>query len=215
MMPEVNYIIRPMKGEDIPQVAQIDRQAFSSEWMFRSQDSYKRDLNNASARYVVACTKKEGIPKLTGQDAQRSPWFKRLLSYNHYPNTAEHIIGFAGFWLMLNEAHVTVIAVRSNYLRVGIGEGLFISVIELARQLDADVVTLEVRVSNETAQALYKKYGFQVVGSRPRYYSDNGEDAVLMSTDAITSVSFQAHFQQLKKSHSQKWGQALSIAQLT
>jgi ribosomal-protein-alanine N-acetyltransferase len=214
-MPEVNYVIRPMKDEDIPQVAQIDREAFSSEWMFRSQASYKQDLNNPAACYVVASMKKGVIPKLAGQDVQKAPWFKRLFSYNHYPNTAEYIIGFAGFWLMLKEAHVTVIAVRNNYRRVGIGEGLFISVIELARQLNADVVTLEVRVSNETAQALYKKYGFQVVGSRPRYYSDNGEDAVLMTTDIITSVSFQAHFQQLRKSHSQKWGQVLSIAQLT
>lgn len=214
-MAEANCIIRPMKDEDIPQVAQIDREAFSSEWMFRSQDSYKRDLNNPAACYVVACMKKEVIPKLAGQDVQKVPWFKRLFSYNHYPNTAEYVIGFAGFWLMSKEAHVTVIAVRNNYRRVGIGEGLFISVIELARQLNANVVTLEVRVSNETAQSLYKKYGFQVLGSRPRYYSDNGEDAVLMSTDIINSVSFQAHFQQLKKSHSEKWGQVLSIAQLT
>lgn len=214
-MAEVNYVIRPMKDEDIPQVAQIDREAFSSEWMFRSQDSYKRDLNNPAACYVVACMKKEVMPKLAGQDVQKLPWFKRLFSYNHYPNTAEYVIGFAGFWLMSKEAHITVIAVRNNYRRVGLGEGLFISVIELARQLNANVVTLEVRVSNETARALYKKYGLQVVGSRPRYYSDNGEDAVLMSTDTITSVSFQAHFQQLKKFHSQKWGQVLSIAQLT
>ena len=106
-------------------------------------------------------------------------------------------------------------AVKNNYRRAGIGEGLLISVIELARQLDATVVTLEVRVSNETAQALYKKYGFQVVGRRPRYYSDNGEDAVLMSTDAVSSISFQAHFQQLKEFHRQKWGQALFIARLT
>ena len=214
-MPQVNYIIRPMKYEDIPQVAQIDREAFSSEWMFRSQASYKRDLSNSLAHYVVACTKNEATPKLSVQGVQKLPWFKRLFSYNHYPSTTEHIIGFAGFWLMLREAHLIVIAARNNYRRVGIGEGLLISVIELARQVNANVVTLEVRVSNETAQALYKKYGFQVVGRRPRYYSDNGEDAVLMSTDAITSISFQANFQQLREFHSQKWRQALSIARLT
>src|SRR4030043_1772177 len=121
MMPQVNYIIRSMKDEDITQVAQIDREAFSSEWMFRSHDSYKRDLRNSLARYVVAYTKNEVTPKLS---VQRPPWFKRILSYNHYASAAEHIIGFAGFWLMLREAHLIVIAVRNDYRCAGIGEGL-------------------------------------------------------------------------------------------
>jgi ribosomal-protein-alanine N-acetyltransferase len=63
---------------------------------------------------------------------------------------------------------------------------------------------LEVRASNETAQELYKKHGFQVVGRRLRYYSSNGEDAIIMSTDNITSMSFQASLQQLKKDHAQR-----------
>jgi len=92
---------------------------------------------------------------------------------------------------------------------------LLIATIELAQIVNANVVTLEVRASNETAQELYKKYGFRVVGRRPRYYSSDGEDAIIMSTDNIASMPFQASLQQLKKSHSQKWGQALSIAQLT
>jgi len=63
---------------------------------------------------------------------------------------------------------------------------------------------LEVRASNEIAQELYKKYGFRVVGRRPRYYSSDGEDAVIMSTDNIASMPFQASLQHLKKVYTQR-----------
>jgi len=198
----VNYIIHPMKDEDIPQVAEIDHEAFPNEWMFRSHTSYKQDLNNPVARYVVACT------ELNRQGVQQLPLFKRLFSFNRSPDERKHIVeyivGFAGFWLMLKDAHITTIAVRNNYRRIGIGEGLLISIIELSTRLNAHIITLEVRASNEIAQALYKKYGFQTVGRRLRYYSDNGEDAILMNTDNITSASFRTCFQQLKSAHAQR-----------
>ena len=104
----------------------------------------------------------------------------------------------------MREAHIIAIGVRDGYRRLGIGEGLLISTIELAAILNTNIVTLEVRASNEVAQALYKKYGFQVVGRRSRYYSSDGEDAIVMSTDNISSISFQASFQQLKKAHAQR-----------
>jgi len=199
----VDYIIRPMKIGDIPQVAEIDHEAFPGEWLFRSHASYKQDLKSSLAHYVVACTEEER------EVVQELPWFKRLFSHNHLPSerkyTTDYIVGFAGFWLMLKEAHIIAIATRNNYRRMGIGEGLLISVIELATQLNANVVTLEVRASNEIAQALYKKYGFQEVRRRPRYYSDNGEDAILMHTDYIASASFQTRFQQLKEAHEKSW----------
>jgi ribosomal-protein-alanine N-acetyltransferase len=135
---------------------------------------------------------------------QKRSWLKRLFSYGRYFDTPENVIGFTGFWLMLQEAHIIAIGVRDSYRRLGIGEGLLISTIELAAILNANVVTLEVRASNEIAQALYKKYGFQVVGKRARYYSSDGEDAIIMSTDSITSILFQASFQQLKKAHAQR-----------
>jgi len=208
IMKKTTYIIRPMTDGDISQVAEIDREAFSSEWMFRSYASYKRDLGNPLARYVTACIKREITPKLNRSDVQQLPWFKRVFGFNRPQNeeerAAECIIGFAGFWLMLKEAHIIAIAVRNNYRRIGVGEGLLISIIELATQLNATSVTLEVRASNETAQALYEKYGFQLTGRRHNYYSDNGEDALLMKLDNIALAPFQACFQQLKEAHVQR-----------
>ena len=203
-MPDTYYVIRPMEYEDIPQVAQIDREAFPGEWVFRSQSAYKRDLDNPSVRYIVACNKRDASES-EGQEMQKLPWFKRLFSQERHLNVSEGIVGFSGFWMMMKEAHIIAIGVRDSYRQLGIGEGLFIETIELAQISNANIVTLEVRASNEIAQELYKKYGFQVVGRRPRYYSSDGEDAIIMSTDYITSMPFQASLQQLKKAHAQRY----------
>jgi len=208
-MEQIGYSIRPMKDPDIPQVSEIDREAFPAESLFRPYSSYRQEIHNSLAHYIVACAKK----KPSQARKQKPPWFRRLLGHHHKTlamskqqaglPSQEYILGFAGLWIMLTEAHIIAIAVRNDYRRIGIGEGLLISVIELATKLNANVVTLEVRASNKVAQALYTKYGFHVVGRRPRYYSDNWEDAVLMTTDSIKSASFQVHFQTLKQAHSQ------------
>jgi ribosomal-protein-alanine N-acetyltransferase len=203
LMSSTCYVIRPMQYEDIPQVAQIDREAFPGEWVFRSQAAYKRDLANPSVRYIVACNKRD-VSEPEGQTVQELPWFKRLFHYERHLNVAENIVGFSGFWMMMGEAHIIAIGVRDSYRRLGIGEGLLIATIELAQIVNANVVTLEVRASNEIAQELYKKYGFRVVGRRPRYYSSDGEDAIIMSTDNITSLPFQASLQHLKKAYAQR-----------
>jgi ribosomal-protein-alanine N-acetyltransferase len=116
------------------------------------------------------------------------------------------VIGIAGFWLMMREAHITTIAVRKHMRRQGIGEQLLISIIEKSIELNAQIVTLEVRISNEYAQLLYQKYGFYKTGTRQRYYTDNGEDAFIMSTDTITTAEFQSDFKKLKHEYEQKWG---------
>jgi ribosomal-protein-alanine N-acetyltransferase len=203
LMSAIYYAIRPMEYEDIPQVAQIDKEAFPGEWIFRSQSAYKRDLDNPSVRYVVACKKKD-VTESVGQAMPKVPWFKRLLSRGSHLNTSEDIVGFSGFWMMVGEAHIIAIGVRNGYRRLGIGEGLLIATMELAQILNAHVVTLEVRASNMIAQELYKKYDFQVTGRRLKYYSSDGEDAIIMSTDNITSLPFQASFQHLKKAHAQR-----------
>jgi ribosomal-protein-alanine N-acetyltransferase len=203
LMTGKHYVIRPMEHGDIPQVAQIDREAFPGEWVFRSQSAYKQDLNNPSVRYVVACEKRD-MPESEQPATQKLPWFKKHFGYGRHLNISEDVVGFSGFWMMLREAHIIAIGVRNGYRRLGIGESLLIATIELAQIVNANVVTLEVRASNKIAQELYRKYGFRVIGRRLKYYSSDGEDAIIMSTDNITSVSFQASFRQLKKAHAQE-----------
>lgn len=92
----------------------------------------------------------------------------------------EKVIGYCGFWLILDEAHITNIAIHPDYRGSGIGEATLSYVMELAKQLGAEKMTLEVRVSNDVAKKMYEKLGFVRSGIRKGYYTDNKEDAMIM-----------------------------------
>ncbi|QTH43753.1 ribosomal protein S18-alanine N-acetyltransferase [Cohnella sp. LGH] len=95
------------------------------------------------------------------------------------------VAGYGGMWLIIDEAHVTNIALRSQYQGQGYGKALLRELMKTASYLGARRMTLEVRVSNERAQSLYRKMGFAPSGVRPNYYSDNMEDALIMWADLI------------------------------
>ncbi|HTC85692.1 MAG TPA: ribosomal protein S18-alanine N-acetyltransferase [Candidatus Acidoferrum sp.] len=95
------------------------------------------------------------------------------------------VIGYAGIWVMVDEAHVTTFAVDPAWRRRGVGERLLMAVLDLAIERGAREATLEVRLSNLAARRLYEKYGFRPVGIRPRYYSDDNEDALIMTTEPL------------------------------
>jgi len=109
------------------------------------------------------------------------------------------IVGYAGMWVVMDEAHITTIAVDPPSRGQGIGERLLIALIEKAAERGARWLQLEVRRSNTAAQNLYRKYGFRDVGVRRHYYSDNGEDALVMWTGSIGDQEFQQRFRTLRR----------------
>ena len=94
--------------------------------------------------------------------------------------TEGQVVGYAGAWVILDESHITNIAVAEAFWGRGIGKALTQALLQYISNLGACYATLEVRVSNERAQNLYKSLGFVSVGKRKRYYEDNNEDAYLM-----------------------------------
>ncbi|MCL6611035.1 MAG: ribosomal protein S18-alanine N-acetyltransferase [Peptococcaceae bacterium] len=90
------------------------------------------------------------------------------------------VAGYAGMWIVLDEAHVTNVAVHPELRGRGVGRALMTELLGRAAVLGADRITLEVRVSNRAARSLYKSLGFVEKGLRRKYYSDNNEDAVIM-----------------------------------
>ncbi len=90
------------------------------------------------------------------------------------------VAGYGGMWLILNEGHITNIAVREKYRGLGIGNRILEGLIYYCASKNIQNMTLEVRKSNIVAQNLYKKYKFVEYGVRPRYYADNNEDALIM-----------------------------------
>lgn len=106
--------------------------------------------------------------------------------------SADALVGFAGIWMMVDDAHVTTISVHPEWRRRGVGRQLMRGLAELAVTLGARRMTLEVRPSNAGAQNLYREFGFEVVGRRPGYYSDNGEDALVMTTPDLDAPEMRA-----------------------
>lgn len=182
------YVVEPMRLLDIGEVMEIEHDSFPSPWSARA---YRHDLlENDLSHYFVVRQRSLERPELSLLARVR-----RSLGVGIRPA----ILGYGGFWLMAGEAHISTIAVQPNWRRRGIGELLLVAMLDRATELGAEIATLEVRVSNVTARNLYHKYGFQQVGLQRRYYRDRDEDALIMSTERLTSATFQSHFQQLKQ----------------
>ena len=125
-----------------------------------SRQSFVNELNNVAGQYFAAWD---------GQD---------------------RLLGYSGFWLIGEEAHITTLAVHPDFRRQSVGERLLIHDIRQAEKVGARWITLEVRLSNEWAQKLYFKYGFKNLGQRRNYYQDNGEDALVLWTENIDNDTY-------------------------
>jgi len=126
------------------------------------------------------------------QQTFANPWSAASYRYEVTENPAAHfivavvgperrVIGYAGYWLVVDEAHIGTLAVQAAWRRHGLGGELLTRLLDQARSLGATLATLEVRAGNAAAQHLYHKYGFVEVGRRSHYYQDNGEDALLLT----------------------------------
>lgn len=146
-------VIRPMALGDVEAVYAVDRLSFSLPWTERA---YRFEIS---------------------ENPNASPWVAEI----SLDDGTRQVVGMIVTWLIVDEAHVGTIAVHPDYRRQGIGERLLaVSLADAARR-GAVQALLEVRRGNAAAQHMYARFGFAVVGVRPRYYRDNGEDALLMT----------------------------------
>ncbi len=171
------FRIEPMKPADIPEVVAIEQASYSMTWPRKAYD-YELQQNDLAYYFVLRIAP----PQLDGLATE----------------PAASIIGLGGFWLMGDAAHITTIAIHPHWRRLGLGEWMLITLLDQGQVLGAQVVTLEVRPSNQAALLLYQKYNFKQVGRRPRYYSDNGEDALILTTPPLASPDYQAMLSQRK-----------------
>ncbi len=217
------YALRPMSEQDLAQAAEIERDAFPT--LF-PPTSFRRELKHRRARYLVAFRRDDiatpdaeppvpPTPALASPASPRSPitrlitgarslWRRQRGGWQ--PGSRQHIAGFIGIWYMPDAAHIVAIGVRSACRKQGIGELLLIGAIEQAAQRQMDELTLEVRASNRIAQNLYAKHGFETMGVRKGYYTDNREDAIIMTAARIRSPEYATHFRALSDTHRRRWG---------
>ena len=130
-----------------------------------SKESFFNELNNNLARYFCAF------------------------------NSEGQLVGYCGCWQIMEEAHITNIAVSPDFRRKSVGEALLVAILKSCYLEKIKYLTLEVRVSNEPAIKLYEKYGFKSLGVRKGYYQDNNEDALIMWTENIFYDRFKSIYE--------------------
>lgn len=204
-----------MQVGDIAQVMEVEQQSFPSMW---PATAFKRELeHNRLARYLTAVERRAESLEGGSGAAARSGLVRFLGGLRQVlagdgvlpppEERQELVVGFVGIWLLVDEAHVVTIAVRDSHRRQGVGELMLIAAIETALRERQSVVTLECRVSNAAALRLYEKYGFEQVGLRRRYYSDNQEDGYILTASGVDTPSCQRRFQRLRDEHRERWGE--------
>lgn len=186
------YEVVPMVLDDVPTVHTIEMEVFSLPW---SAAAFAHELqDNSSSHYLV----------LRYKPYIYEPPVRRLLPrgirhLKQSPSNDPALLGYGGYWMMLEEAHICTLALRSEWRGRGLGELLLLSLIESALTHHAELVTLEVRVTNYRAQHLYTKYGFEIAGKRIGYYTDNNEDAFIMSTPNVLAEDYQLKLSALRE----------------
>ncbi|MZP29890.1 ribosomal protein S18-alanine N-acetyltransferase [Heliobacterium undosum] len=161
---EVNYYFRPMTVKDVDEVLAIEHVSFPTPW---SRSAFVTELTESRLSHYWVCV----------EPAEKEA---RVALFSAEPEKGERVIGYAGVWIILDEVHITTIAVHPERRGEGLGEALLEYIFFETAQLGGERITLEVRPSNTNALALYRKRGFQEVGCRRGYYTDTGEDAIIM-----------------------------------
>lgn len=177
-----------MRPVDVPAVVAIDKLSFPSPW---PASSYLYELiENIHSFYSVLVRPRPDRPPYTRRRWYR--WMRDVLDVA----SGDEVTGYVGFRTYRREAHVTTIAIHPDWRGRGLGELLLLETMEKAVRFGAGRATLEVRPSNEAAQLMYQKYGFQFTGTRRGYYHD-GEDAWLMTAD-FNSNGYRSNLRSLR-----------------
>ena len=166
--------LRYMSLDDIPQVVAIDRVSFNPAW---SPQSYAYEIEQSTYSHMVVLEDSAMQARVV---TRRTRWQRLLAYFNGHSNGIKirrQIVGYGGLWNIMDEAHISTIAVHPQWRGSGYGEVLLAGMIQRAITLEATYIVLEVRVSNITAQNLYRKYEFEIVGTKTNYYRNNNEDA--------------------------------------
>jgi [ribosomal protein S18]-alanine N-acetyltransferase len=164
--------IRPMQEGDLDQVQAIDRLSFSLPWP-ASAFRYELKENPNSGLWIA---------EVSATDVSAAE-----ASASELPALAKHsrVAGMIVVWRILDEAHIATLAVDPAERRRGIAKQLLAVALIDSIERGARLATLEVRAGNLAAQKLYFAFGFSVVGSRPKYYKDNNEDALIMTISGL------------------------------
>ncbi len=147
----------PLSADLLPAAVALDQRCFGGLWTL---EGYRRELESPNSEMFVI----KPSPSEAADSESRPP----------------ALLGLGCYWAILEEAHITILAIAPEYQRQGLGQTLLLALLASAHQRGLERATLEVSESNPAALALYQKYGFTEVGRRRRYYAATGEDALIL-----------------------------------
>jgi len=153
---EDRYFIRRMREEDLPAVRAIEALSFSNPW---SDSTFRGEIQNTPVSFPMVVVRRPGDPVVA----------------------EEEVVAYIIYWQIRDDVQVNNIAVHPGCRGLGLGETLMRYAIARVRESGATFMTLEVRQSNAPALTLYKKLGFEVMGTRKNYYTKPDEDAFVMA----------------------------------
>jgi ribosomal-protein-alanine N-acetyltransferase len=201
MSTDLSFVVEPMTVADLDQILAIERVSFSSPW---SEQSYRYEItqNTYSTMLVIrqAATSRDRVGSVLS-----------LLGLGR-PNP---VLGYGGSWLLVDETHISTIAVHPEWRGQGLGQLLLLSLLDEGIAQGAISAALEVRVSNLAAQKLYRKFAFSIVSRQKRYYADNNEDAYIMATPPFEDSGFQSNLYERRRKLYLRLGAGPSTRMLT
>ncbi|WP_347272437.1 ribosomal protein S18-alanine N-acetyltransferase [Leptolyngbya sp. FACHB-36] len=167
--------LKPLTHDLLPAAVDLDQRCFGGLWTI---DGYQREIDSPNSE-LLALMGEWGAEENAKSKPASLPT----------PN----LLGLGCYWAILEEAHITILAIDPNYQRQGLGQVLLVTLLHSAHKRGLERATLEVRISNQSARSLYAKFGFQEVGYRRRYYPDTGEDALVLWRGDLQYPQFQRY----------------------
>ena len=192
------YFIRHMEPADIQQALEVEQEALPT---IAPQISLRHEYRKQGVRYLVAVRNESPGQSFILRTIPLNKILRWLWGLPT-PKLEDYVVGFIGITRVIDEIHVLTFGVRTDFRKQGIGELLMIAAIDQSIEQGAELITLEVRQSNTAAINLYNKYGFMKKGVRRRYYTDNREDALIMTADRIQYREYQTNFKRRKRGYS-------------
>lgn len=186
--------IEELTEQNLSAVLQMDKDCFGGLW---TEAGYRREIDSPNSQLLImksASGTTEHLPEYVPKNAPGN----MPTGSSPQPFLEPKIIGIGCVWFILEEAHITVLAIQAPYRRQGLGQLLLTTLLETAIQRQSEWATLEVRLSNLPAQKLYEKFGFITIGQRKKYYPDTGEDALILWNKGLQKRSFHHDLEQLK-----------------
>lgn len=198
----MNFIeLKPLSAVQLPQVVELDKRCLGGLWTI---EGYQRELDSPNSDLLIL-QRKSPRGTETGTDAVEQANCKTVEGqwststsadiiqapcHSSVTSNAPPLLALGCLWAILDEAHITILAVDPDHQRQGFGQALLYALLVAAWQRQLEWATLEVRESNQAALSLYRKFGFQEAGRRRGYYQDNGEAALILWRSGLQQANF-------------------------